>query len=69
MVPTFNQRQRTVEVFLLDYSDNLYGRELCIDIVARLRDEKRFDSVDELKRQMAEDVARGRAMLDAQGMR
>ena len=63
--PTFGESERTVEAFLLDYHGNLYGHELKLDIVARLRDEKRFDSVDELKRQIAEDVEQGKAVLTA----
>ncbi|MEE8419306.1 MAG: bifunctional riboflavin kinase/FAD synthetase [Dehalococcoidales bacterium] len=63
--PTFGDNQRTVETYILDYSDNLYGQELKIDIVERLRGEKRFDSVEKLEEQMAEDVKQGRAVLDA----
>jgi riboflavin kinase/FMN adenylyltransferase len=65
--PTFGGSDRTVEVYLLNYDGNLYGRELKIDIVERLRDEKRFDTVDELKKQVAEDVKQGIAILSSQG--
>ena len=65
--PTFGGHERTVEVYLLDYRDDLYGRELRVDIVERLRDEKRFDTVDELKKQIGEDVEQGRAILGSRG--
>ena len=65
--PTFGGNERTVEVYLLNYHDNLYGRELKIDIAERLRDEKRFDTAEELKKQIAEDVKQGRAILNSQG--
>ena len=65
--PTFGDKERTVEVYLLNYHNSLYGRELRIDIAERLRDEKRFDSVDELKKQIAEDVRQGIAILDSRG--
>ncbi len=65
--PTFGDNERTVETYILDYHGNLYGRELKIDIVARLRDEKRFDTVEELKIQMAEDVKQGITVLNSQG--
>ena len=65
--PTFGEKQRTVEVFLLNYCGSLYGRQVRIDIVERLRDEKRFDTADDLKRQIAEDVERGKAILNLQG--
>ena len=62
--PTFGGCERTVEAYIVDYRGDLYGRELKIDIIARLRDEKKFDTVDELKEQVAEDVRQGRAILD-----
>jgi len=64
--PTFGGNGRTVETYILNYQGNLYGRELKIDIVERLRGEKRFDTVEELKKQIAEDVKQGKAILDGQ---
>ena len=61
--PTFDDNECSIEVHLLDYHDNLYQRELTVDIVERLRDEKRFDSVEELKNQIAADIEQGRAIL------
>jgi len=65
--PTFGGSQRTVEVYVLDYHSDLYGHELKIDIMAGLRSEKRFDTADELKKQIAEDIKQGRAILNSQG--
>ncbi|UCC90580.1 MAG: bifunctional riboflavin kinase/FAD synthetase [Dehalococcoidia bacterium] len=65
--PTFGGSQRVVEVYILDYHSNLYGRELRIDIMERLRGEKQFDTPEELKKQITEDVKRGRAILSSQG--
>lgn len=64
---TFGEKELTIEVLLMDYQDNLYGRELKVDIIERLRDEKRFDTVDELKEQIAADVERGKVILSTQG--
>ena len=61
--PTFGGCEQTVEAYVVDYKGDLYRRELKIDIMARLRDEKKFDTVEELKKQMAEDVRRGTALL------
>ena len=53
-----------VEVHLLDYNGaSLYGTELAIDLMARLRDEQRFVDVEALKAQIGRDVARGRELL------
>jgi len=63
--PTFGGSERTVEVYILDYHDNLYRRELKIDIIKRLRSEKQFDTAQQLEKQIAEDVKQGRAILDS----
>ena len=65
--PTFGGGERTVEVYIPNYHGDLYGHELKIDIIERLRDEKKFDTVDELKRQMVEDIKHGSAILTSQG--
>ncbi len=66
--PTFGNSERVVEVYIIDYSGDLYGREVSIDIVERLRGEERFSSAEELKKQIAEDVKKGKAILDARGV-
>lgn len=65
--PTFGGQQSGVEVYLLDYQGNLYGQELKIDIMERLRGEKQFDTVEALKSQIVEDIEQGRAILTAGG--
>jgi len=64
--PTFGNSKRIIEVHILDYHSNLYGRELRIDIIDRIRGEKQFDTADELKKQIAEDIKQGRAILNSQ---
>lgn len=65
--PTFHGRKRTVETHLLDYSGDLYGRDLTVDVLERLRAEKKFESADDLKKQIAKDIEKGRAVLSAHG--
>ena len=65
--PTFDDSKRVVEIYIVDYRGDLYGRELKVEIMERLRAEKKFSTVEELKQQIAEDVKRGRAILDARG--
>ena len=65
--PTFGDRKRAIEVYVVDYHGDLYGRELKLDIMERLRDEKKFSTVAELKEQMAEDVKHGKAILNSEG--
>jgi len=61
--PTFGVGRRTIESYLLDYSGDLYGHELSVDFVARLRDEKKFKNAGELKKQLTEDVKQGKTIL------
>jgi len=63
--PTFGGCERTAEAYIVDYQGDLYGQELKLDIIDRLRDEKKFDTVEALKAQMTEDVKQGKAILDA----
>jgi riboflavin kinase/FMN adenylyltransferase len=66
--PTFGaHNKRTIEVYILSYDRDLYGKGLKIELVERLRGEKKFENVEALKRQIAEDVKRGREILDATG--
>ena len=65
--PTFGDSERTVEVYIPNYHSDLYGHELKIDIVERLRDEKQFNTPEELKKQITEDVKQGINILKAQG--
>ncbi|MCK4862858.1 MAG: bifunctional riboflavin kinase/FAD synthetase [Dehalococcoidales bacterium] len=66
--PTFGGTERTVEAYLLDYHGDLYGYELTVDFVAKLRDEKKFASADDLKKQVAEDVRQGKSILESTGV-
>ena len=64
--PTFEADGRaTVEVHLFDWSGDLYGRPLAVDVVARLRDERRFDGPDALVAQLDRDAAEARRQLAA----
>jgi len=58
--PTFGEGSLKVEVHVLDFTGNLYDRTLNVDLVRRLRDVRRFDSVDDLRNQLAQDVAAAR---------
>jgi riboflavin kinase/FMN adenylyltransferase len=64
--PTFGGDESStpiqIEAFLLDFDGNLYGTELRVEFWRRLRDEVRFESVDELVAQIARDVEATRAL-------
>jgi riboflavin kinase/FMN adenylyltransferase len=64
--PTFKTgRGLLIEAFLLDFDGDLYGKDLRVAFVERLRGEKRFESVDDLVAQMELDVQRAREICSA----
>jgi riboflavin kinase/FMN adenylyltransferase len=60
--PTFADQERKFEAHLDGYSGDLYGARLAIELIDRIRDTVRFDGVDALKRQLADDMDRARAI-------
>jgi riboflavin kinase/FMN adenylyltransferase len=53
--PTFDEHARVVEVNLIDFDRDLYGSELAVLFVDRVRGDQRFDGVDQLIAQMHQD--------------
>lgn len=62
--PTFSGSERRVEVHLLDYRADLYGRRLRVAFVQRLRDERRFAGAEDLRAQIDRDIAAARGALE-----
>ncbi|MCZ7420315.1 MULTISPECIES: bifunctional riboflavin kinase/FAD synthetase [unclassified Micromonospora] len=61
--PTFSGRERRVEAYALDFDGDLYGERLALDFVAHLRGQTRFDAIEPLIAQIAQDVERTRRVL------
>jgi riboflavin kinase/FMN adenylyltransferase len=64
--PTVAGVEPLLETHLFDWSGNLYGAEIEVEFVAKLRDEAKFDSLPLLAAQMQRDAAQARALLLAQ---
>ncbi len=62
--PTFSGQSFAIEVHLFDFDEDLYGHSLRVEFVERLRDERRFESVQGLMEQMGRDLLEARARLD-----
>ena len=62
--PTFQGSRRTVEAYVLDYDEDLYGEHVGVEFVQRLRPMAAFPDVDALLAAMAQDVADTRRILD-----
>ena len=60
--PTFQGSELRIEAHLLDWQGDLYGSELALDLVARIRDEQRFASVDALVAQIRLDADAARRL-------
>jgi len=65
--PTFENQPATpqVEAHLLDYSQELYGKQLDLEFIDRLRDEQRFPNITALVEQIQRDIANGRERLSS----
>ena len=61
--PMFDSGAVLLEVFLFDFSGDLYGRDIDVVFIDWIREEKLFSSVDELVRNMDNDAAQARAVL------
>ncbi len=61
--PTVDDGAPLLEVFLFDFSGDLYGKTMEVSFEAYLRPELKFDGLDALKARMEEDVAQARAVL------
>ncbi len=62
--PTFSGESRTVESFILDFNADLYNEKLEVQFLDRLRDIIRYESPDDLKKQIKLDVAKARDLLN-----
>jgi riboflavin kinase/FMN adenylyltransferase len=63
--PTFDGARRTVEPYIIDWSGDLYGQSIRVELLHRIRGDERFSSVEALVAQIARDVARARELLRA----
>jgi riboflavin kinase/FMN adenylyltransferase len=65
--PTVDGGRPLLEVFLFDFTGDLYGREIAVDLVDFIRGDRKFDGIEALKLQMAADCARAREILALAG--
>ncbi len=63
--PTFDNGAPLLEIFLFDFMGDLYGKTLDVAFIAYIRDERKFDGIEALVRQMDDDSVKARAVLAA----
>lgn len=61
--PTVAGKEKTIEINFFDFDQDLYGKELQIDILHRIRDEHKFESVEALKIQLEKDKQTSLALI------
>lgn len=61
--PTFDNGTPSIETHILDFTEDLYGRELRIDVLARLRGEEKFSSIEGLREQIDRDICKARLIF------
>jgi len=66
--PTVNGTEPVLEVHLFDFAGEFYGEQLRVEFVAKLREERRFPTLDDMVVQMHEDARQARAALAAADM-
>jgi riboflavin kinase/FMN adenylyltransferase len=62
--PTFEGKQQTLEVNIFDFEGDIYGQKVTITFVARLREERRFDSPEALVAQLNEDKEQVKRIIE-----
>lgn len=65
--PTVAGSELRLEVHLFDFDDDIYGCQVTVEIIEKIRDERRFPSLELLKQQIQRDAAAARARLAANG--
>jgi riboflavin kinase/FMN adenylyltransferase len=63
--PTVGGMRTLLEVHLFDYEGDIYGKHVHVNFLLKLRDERRFDSFDELKAQIQRDAEQAKAFFAA----
>ncbi|HEY1244667.1 MAG TPA: bifunctional riboflavin kinase/FAD synthetase [Hyphomicrobiaceae bacterium] len=63
--PTFDDGAPMLEVFLLGFDGDLYGREIAVEFIGYIRGDAKFDSMEALKAQIGRDCAEAQAIVDA----
>lgn len=67
VAPTFQRAESRVEAYLLDFEGDLYGRVVDVSFMKRIREERRFSGIAELKGQLQQDVQEARLIIEGLG--
>lgn len=62
--PTFNRKTKLLEVYIFRFNKNIAGKKIEVELVKKIRDEKKLDSVKELVAEIKKDVKKSKAILN-----
>ena len=65
--PTVDGKNKTIEIHIFNLNTNLYGKKLQIEILSFMRDEQKFSSISELKKQLVQDKEKSYLLLEILG--
>lgn len=60
---TFSEKEATIEAYIFNFDQNIYGKKVSLNLVSKIRDMKKFDSEKELIKEMQEDIKKAKAIL------
>jgi len=63
----FGETEKRAEIYILDFDEDIYGKTIAVELFKKLRDNKKFDSEEELIEAMHEDERKGRNYFKSQG--
>ena len=66
--PTFDSQKKSIEIHILDFKSDIYGEGLKVSVVKKIRKEKKFSSVEELKKVLKLDENKVRQLLNKKNM-
>ena len=62
--PTFDSQKKSIEIHILDFNSDIYGEDLKVSVVKKIRNEKKFSSIEELKKVLNLDEIKVRQLLN-----
>ncbi len=61
--PTFGPREKLLEVYIFSFNRSILGKKIDVELVKKLRDERKFDSAEALVKQIKKDVKKAKSIL------
>jgi riboflavin kinase/FMN adenylyltransferase len=60
---TFNENEITVETYIFNFNQDIYNKKVSLNLVSKIRPMKKFDTIEQLKNEIKEDIKKAKAIL------